>query len=309
MPFTFAHPAAVLPLRKYCPKLFSLPALVVGSLMPDLGYYLHNWIWSICGHSFSGSLTFDLPAGAIVLSLFYLTIRPVARLLPYPHREACSAICPAVTLPGFRSILVALVSLLIGAWTHIIWDGFTHAGGWCVRQFAAVTPPLVTLGGCQVTVWHVLQHSSTILGLVLLVTAYTRYVRGRRFLRHRALLGSGARTLIYTLVLILPAVRAVLDNAGIFMRGFSLLKMDEFIFNATVNYIYTFIPLVCVMGVIVSILEYLFVSRQQRPLPGPQSRSLPLPVSSGRGLPLPALKNPPVVPALSGRAETVTVSD
>jgi len=47
MPFPVAHPAAVLPLRRYCPRYLSFPALVVGSLSPDLGYlfgHLHaDW--------------------------------------------------------------------------------------------------------------------------------------------------------------------------------------------------------------------------------------------------------------------------
>jgi hypothetical protein len=45
MPFPVAHLAAVLPLRRYCPRYLSFPALVVGSLSPDLGYlfgHLHT---------------------------------------------------------------------------------------------------------------------------------------------------------------------------------------------------------------------------------------------------------------------------
>ncbi len=38
MPWTFAHPAAVLPLRPL--KRLSFGALVVGSIAPDIGYYL-----------------------------------------------------------------------------------------------------------------------------------------------------------------------------------------------------------------------------------------------------------------------------
>jgi hypothetical protein len=38
MPFPLAHPVAVLPFRRYCPRFFSLPALVAGSLVPDYGH-------------------------------------------------------------------------------------------------------------------------------------------------------------------------------------------------------------------------------------------------------------------------------
>jgi hypothetical protein len=267
MPFTFAHPAAVLPLRKYCPKLLNLPALVVGSLMPDFGYYVHNWIWSISGHAFTGTLTFDIPWGLFVLSVFYMTIRPVARLLPYPHREACSAICPVVALPSIRSILVASYSLLIGAWSHIIWDGFTHGNGWCVRHFATATPALFTLGTYKVTIWHVLQHGSSILGLALLMMAYSRYAHSRRFLRHQSLLGPLARTSLWCLLLTLPAVRAVLDNITLLSRGITFPGMDDFIFNATVSYCCALLPMVCMTGIVVSLLEYLFLSRPATEIP------------------------------------------
>ena len=38
MPFPLAHPAAVLPFRRYCSRWLNFPALVIGSLVPDLGY-------------------------------------------------------------------------------------------------------------------------------------------------------------------------------------------------------------------------------------------------------------------------------
>jgi WD40 repeat protein len=37
MPWTFAHPAAVLPLRKFCADRLSFAGLVVGSVSPDIG--------------------------------------------------------------------------------------------------------------------------------------------------------------------------------------------------------------------------------------------------------------------------------
>ena len=41
MPWTFAHPAAVLPLRRFSgPGLLSFAALVIGSTSPDFLYYI-----------------------------------------------------------------------------------------------------------------------------------------------------------------------------------------------------------------------------------------------------------------------------
>ena len=42
MPFTFAHPAAVLPLKRFTPGWLSFPALLVGTVTPDLAYLFAN---------------------------------------------------------------------------------------------------------------------------------------------------------------------------------------------------------------------------------------------------------------------------
>ena len=40
MPWTFAHPAAILPLRSLCPRWLSFPALILGAMAPDISYYV-----------------------------------------------------------------------------------------------------------------------------------------------------------------------------------------------------------------------------------------------------------------------------
>ncbi|MBX9686490.1 MAG: DUF4184 family protein [Candidatus Obscuribacterales bacterium] len=257
MPFTFSHPAAVLPLRKYCPRYLNLVALMAGSIAPDLGYYLHNWHWSISGHSFLGSLSFDLPAGLMIVALFYLSIRPIARLLAHPHREALSSAFPVLSLPGLKSISIATVSVLLGAWTHIIWDGFTHANGWCVRQFSAMTPTLFSISDYRITLWHLLQHGSTIFGLIVLAQAYNRYVHSKRFLRVKSLLGEKTRSAIWFLLLALPAVLAVQQNLHHLQKGLSLPRLDNFIYNSTVTYVCCFLPILAAAAVAVSLLEYM----------------------------------------------------
>ncbi len=289
MPFTFAHPAAVLPFRKYCPNIFNLPALMAGSITPDLGYYLHNWIWSISGHSFTGSLRFDIPAGLALVSLFYLFVRPVSRLLPSPHREACSSICPVLKLPGLRSIIIATYSVLIGAWTHVVWDGFTHENGWCVRQLAEYTPTLFSIGGYHVTIWHLLQHGSTFFGLMFLYMAYNRYAHGKRFLKERQLLGPKLRAFVWFLMLTPPGVLAISSNLGYLAKGISFPRLDAFTFNATVSYICTFIPILCSAGVVLSLLEYILLNRKENKVSHPAQPSLPampLPFSQARMSPV-----------------------
>src|ERR1039458_6493774 len=74
MAFPLAHPAAVLPLRRYCPIWLSFPALVIGSLSPDAGYCLGDLgglDWGTFSHGLLGSVAFCLPVGIVMLALFY----------------------------------------------------------------------------------------------------------------------------------------------------------------------------------------------------------------------------------------------
>jgi hypothetical protein len=53
MPFTFAHPAIILPLYKK-PHLFSMTALIIGSMVPDFEYFLKVAVKSALNHSLAG---------------------------------------------------------------------------------------------------------------------------------------------------------------------------------------------------------------------------------------------------------------
>lgn len=264
MPFTFAHPAAVLPFRKYCSRWLNLPALIVGSMTPDLGYFLHNWVWALSGHSFSGSVSFDLPAGFILLALFYMNARPVSRLLPYPHREALASICPEPGFLSLRSLLVVAFSIILGALTHIFWDGFTHANGWCVRRFSSCTPALFSIGDYPVTIWHVLQHSSTIIGILLLADVYIKYIKSQRFFRQKSILNDLSCRILLLLIFSLPVLIAFQQNVDMLRDGIDLHHLDDFLFKAIVSFVCLFVPLLCVSGLVLSLLENFVESRRGR---------------------------------------------
>lgn len=256
MPFTFAHPAAVLPLRRLCPRFLNLKALIIGSMMPDCGYYMHVWQWSMIGHSFLGCLTFDLPAGLIALCLFYAGIRPVTHLLPSPHKEALLAICQPAKIPSATAVVRAGISIMLGAWTHIVWDGFTHDNGWCVRKFAAITPPLFEIGSYKVSVWHLLQHGSTIFGLAILIAVYLKYARSYASTKDRSDSSNKPPILLASLVTI-PALVAITLSLPNFRKGIDLPHFAAFTFDAIVNYVCILLPLLFFAGITASIIKRL----------------------------------------------------
>lgn len=172
MPFTLAHPAAVMPLRRI--RFLPTIALVLGSLLPDATYYLpsraHAEVWFDL-HSLSGFIKFGIPVGMLVLAFVVLLRRPLTALMPgrarwLALREADAFVDRPV------SWLLAIPALLIGAWTHILWDGFTHGGTWIARRVDALNAPVNVLGLYTGPLTHVLQYVSSIMGLLIVAYWY-----------------------------------------------------------------------------------------------------------------------------------------
>lgn len=177
MPWTFAHPAAILPLRNIGGVRLPLAALVIGSLSPDFGYYLGQFELATFAHTLLGVLLLCLPTGALMLSLFTVVQHDLIRLLPQPHRDAL-----LLSQPGhqpasrFGRLIGALAGLLLGAATHVLWDSFTHASGLAVNLLPALQATVLTVGSRQMHVYNLLQHASTALGLLAMLLVYRRWL-------------------------------------------------------------------------------------------------------------------------------------
>jgi hypothetical protein len=118
-----AHPAYILPLQRCCPRWLDLPALVIGSLAPDLGYgFGHLHLEAFSHRPLAGALGFCLPLGLILWLLFRLLRRPIVGLLPSRHQIALQPLCQS----RLSAPLGVVASLLIGAWTHIGVDFLAH---------------------------------------------------------------------------------------------------------------------------------------------------------------------------------------
>jgi hypothetical protein len=139
VPYPFAHPAAVLPLARLMGPLAVPSALAIGSIVPDLWYFV-PLATRDQSHGIPALLWFCLPLGAAAYFLFHLLLKQplIALLSPRLGAFACAG------LPRVPAYAVA-ASLVAGALTHIAWDSLVHYP----------QPP-----------W--LQHASTALGTALL---------------------------------------------------------------------------------------------------------------------------------------------
>jgi uncharacterized protein DUF4184 len=175
MPFTLAHPAAVVPLARPLGRWAVLSALVIGSLVPDFTYFVPFPVARSRSHDLLGLFWFCMPMGFAMYTLFHAALAaPAIDLLPGPLRSRCSALRAARVAPATAAVAV---SLLVGATSHIAWDAFTHAGAPIVRVSRALRFHLGTISGYPISVYTILQHTSTILGVALLVVWVRRWER------------------------------------------------------------------------------------------------------------------------------------
>jgi hypothetical protein len=176
MPFTLSHPAAAIPLRRFCPRYFIFSALVIGCMMPDAGYYVPR-LPAYYAHSFWGSLTVSVPSGVVFWLLFIALREPFCFLLPMPHRAPLLELAqrPVEWSAGFAGRV--LLSILLGVWSHIAWDSFTHIDGWIVMQAPYLKRLLFRYGSIHMEYYSLLQQVSTIFGAFVLWRAYRTWMR------------------------------------------------------------------------------------------------------------------------------------
>ncbi len=170
MPFTLSHPAAVLPIARRWPNAFVLSALVAGSLAPDLAYFAPVTVPRVESHSLPGLFGYCLPASAALFVAFHLVFkRPLATLLPDSLARRVAR-WTAGGLPD-RPAASIVASLLLGAVTHLLWDSFTHETSALVRHWPVFQTTVFTLSGMPVSVARLLQHGSSLLGLLVIAAS------------------------------------------------------------------------------------------------------------------------------------------
>ncbi len=134
MPITLpAHAAAILPIHRLARGRAHALGLLAGCVAPDAAYLLGATART--SHVPLGVVTICLPVAlalvawgdALLLPALARTV-PAGRLIDWPRLLAPR---PLPRTVGAVAALVA--SILAGAATHLLWDGFTHAGWWPAR--------------------------------------------------------------------------------------------------------------------------------------------------------------------------------
>lgn len=170
MPFTFCHPAIVLPLNRI--KSLSITGLIAGSVAPDFEYFIRMSDKRVYTHNWSSVLWIDTPLALLLTFLFHIVVRnhlinnaPVLfqrRLKRYTYFNWFSYFK--------KRWSIILICSIIGVYSHLIWDGFTHEGGYFVQHL----PFLLTsfpVGSFQLEVPILLQVLSSLFGALVIFYA------------------------------------------------------------------------------------------------------------------------------------------
>jgi hypothetical protein len=188
--------AAALPFYRY-QKWLNFEALVIGTMLPDLPYFLNsNMAFGQQSHQWLGVFTYCLPWGLAVFILWFWLCRPAALALIQPwcrvqHTiplsiQSYTAQHPfglwlASKLKQYSLFwLKVMAGLMLGAITHLLWDGTTHPDGFIALQVEWLQHPVSVSYLGNMPVARLLQYVTSALGIALLIGFTRRWLHKSR---------------------------------------------------------------------------------------------------------------------------------
>ncbi|MFD1551059.1 hypothetical protein DNU06_04340 [Putridiphycobacter roseus] len=169
MPFTFSHPAIILPL---CHKRFSnlsSTGMIIGSITPDLEYFLRMRMERIHGHEVGAIFWYQLPICFIFSVIFHVIVKkPLLLHSPTFIQKRLGYLAHKNWIDYLSKHWTQfIVSAIIGILSHLIWDSFTHAHGLFGKSSALLMLSFeYTWGRTYLFEWF--QLLSSLLGLLAL---------------------------------------------------------------------------------------------------------------------------------------------
>ncbi len=169
MPFTFSHPAILLPFFKN--KKYSITALIVGSMAPDFEFFFRMRTQSEISHTFLGLLMIDLPLAIIVTFLFHGIIkRPFLANSPTFIKSRLVELNHSNWFEYFRkNKLVVFLSFFLGAFSHFLLDSLSHWDGYMVQRVIFLNKVFFSF-----PLYEWIQYSSSVIGLIIVVWYFFR---------------------------------------------------------------------------------------------------------------------------------------
>lgn len=152
-----------------------MSAVVVGCFAPDFLFYLTLRPRHQFGHTWAGAFVLDLPLALVVLWLFHRYAKePLWRWMPESFRQRVTLGPRNLPIRNIGEFALAVVSILVGIGTHMLWDSFTHPEYWPYRHWDflgdSLTLPIVG----WVAYYTLLQYASSVIGCLVILVWFLR---------------------------------------------------------------------------------------------------------------------------------------
>ncbi|MBS1782881.1 MAG: DUF4184 family protein [Bacteroidetes bacterium] len=183
MPFTFAHPAAILPFRFIPQKYYSWTGLIIGSMVPDFQAFFQLGGGKLLSHSWIGIFIYDLPVGLLLAFVFHMIVRdPLIDNLPQSFAQRLVNYHRTNWIKVFQKKYgIILFSLLFGILSHIILDRITHTDAYSYSDRVGLKLTIED----KVEWSRILQRGGSVVGIALLVWQIRALPSAQHFVPHR----------------------------------------------------------------------------------------------------------------------------
>lgn len=176
MPFTVSHPVAILPLQRYLRPYVIFSALIIGSMIPDIDHFIPLYFLNIFTHTVPGIFSAAVPLGLLFFWIFQHHLkRPAIYLMPRYIQSRLTQFEAPISLR--QNFFKVILSLMLGAFTHILWDGFTHLNGIGVKLFPILRYSVFQVSGYDGTIYKILQHGGSIAALIVLARSIISWLK------------------------------------------------------------------------------------------------------------------------------------
>jgi len=167
MPFTFSHPALILPFQKIGKRYVSFTGLVMGSMIPDFEFFFKMRTGPNIGHHFPGAFFLNIPLALILCFIFHEFVkRPLFYNVPFFLK---ARLVKYVSFNWYqyaiKNTFVIVSSITFGISTHLFWDAFTHDDGFFVERIRFLSVQ-VSFFNYTFPMYAILQVIFSIVGLI-----------------------------------------------------------------------------------------------------------------------------------------------
>jgi len=211
MPFTFSHPAIVLPFCKSKRIQLSLTGLIIGSIIPDMEFLFRLKETHIFGHTWWGIVLFDVPVAIILAFVFHIVVRNVLILnLPNQLRQRFTSFIPFNWVDYFnQNKLRVFVSVVIGIFSHLFLDSFTHKYGHIAKSSRLFFYKLSFLN-YHVPVFMLLQIAFSVIGALYIAWFILKMKKGKDIQPANYIIGYWVT--FFVVAILIMALRFVIYN-------------------------------------------------------------------------------------------------